>query len=235
MVADRTTTAVRTVACTRTAIIRPDALVVMGGALGDRTRCAVLLTVLDGIAYPAHMAEQLGLSRAGVSEHLTYLGGCGLLVRTRGDKPAPSSPTQRWSSGVTTTAWPAGAAHVPETPAAAPGGGLAAGVRHRRRGSVPAARRRAAVGQARVAGGPSPRRHRCRRREALELFAVAGAAHPATRNAHPGACGSRCWSHASTPPCCSPSEAGFGPWRWDGWGSPTSWPGPSASWPCSVA
>lgn len=65
-----------------TATNRLDALVVIGKALGDPTRCAVLLAVLDGVAYPAQMAEHLGLSRASVSNHLTCLRGCGLVVRT---------------------------------------------------------------------------------------------------------------------------------------------------------
>ena len=57
-----------------------DALVVVGRAIGDPTRCAVLLAVLDGVAYPASIAEHLSLSRASVSTHLTCLRGCGLVL-----------------------------------------------------------------------------------------------------------------------------------------------------------
>ena len=71
-----------TVISVLTATTRLDALVVVGRALGDRTRCAVLLAVLDGVVYPAQIAAHLRLSRAGVSNHLTCLRGCGLVVRT---------------------------------------------------------------------------------------------------------------------------------------------------------
>lgn len=206
----------------------------MGGALRDRTRYAVLLTVLDGIAYPAQMAEQLGLSRAGVSKHLTYLRGCGLLVRTRGDEPGTSSPTQRWSSRVTTTAWPAGAAHVPETPAAAlaadwpPAFGIDVGVLFLWLvGGLLSARLALLADPATSLPAFGARSSSC------SLWRGPPTRQP--RNAHSGVRGSRCWSPASTPPCCWPSEPGSRSWRCDGWGSPTSWPARSWSWPCSVA
>lgn len=52
----------------------------LGRALADPNRCRLLLLLLDGPAYPAVMAEDLGLSRSNVSNHLSCLRGCGLVV-----------------------------------------------------------------------------------------------------------------------------------------------------------
>ncbi len=52
----------------------------LGRALVDPTRCRLLVALLDGPAYPAQMAQALGLSRSNVSNHLTCLRGCGLVV-----------------------------------------------------------------------------------------------------------------------------------------------------------
>jgi DNA-binding transcriptional ArsR family regulator len=54
----------------------------LGRALGDPTRCQLLLTLLDGPAYSGQLAETLGLTRSNVSNHLTCLRGCGLIVGT---------------------------------------------------------------------------------------------------------------------------------------------------------
>lgn len=54
----------------------------LGRALADPTRCRILLTLLDGPDYPARVAEQLGLTRSNVSNHLACLRGCGLIVAT---------------------------------------------------------------------------------------------------------------------------------------------------------
>lgn len=59
---------------------RVDTLARLGRALADPNRCRLLLLLLDGPAYPATMAEALGLSRSNVSNHLTCLRGCGLVV-----------------------------------------------------------------------------------------------------------------------------------------------------------
>ncbi|GAB2966400.1 metalloregulator ArsR/SmtB family transcription factor [Amycolatopsis acidiphila] len=59
---------------------REDALARLGRALADPTRCRILVALLDGVAYPARLAEQLGLSRSNVSNHLACLRGCGLVV-----------------------------------------------------------------------------------------------------------------------------------------------------------
>jgi len=40
----------------------------------------VLLTLRDGPAYPAELAESLGVSRQVMSNHLACLRGCGLVV-----------------------------------------------------------------------------------------------------------------------------------------------------------
>jgi DNA-binding transcriptional ArsR family regulator len=59
---------------------RLDAMTRLGRALADPNRCRILLVLLDGPAYPAAMAEALGLSRPNVSNHLACLRGCGLVV-----------------------------------------------------------------------------------------------------------------------------------------------------------
>lgn len=57
-----------------------DALGRVGRALADPTRCRLLLELLEGPGYPAELAGRLGLTRANVSNHLTCLRGCGLVV-----------------------------------------------------------------------------------------------------------------------------------------------------------
>jgi DNA-binding transcriptional ArsR family regulator len=60
-----------------------DTLERVGTALADPTRRRILLTLVDGPAYPAELAEGLGIGRTNVSNHLTCLRGCGLVVATR--------------------------------------------------------------------------------------------------------------------------------------------------------
>ena len=57
-----------------------DALARFGHALSDPTRTRALLTLRDGPAYPADLAERLGVSRQALSNHLACLRGCGLVV-----------------------------------------------------------------------------------------------------------------------------------------------------------
>ena len=57
-----------------------EALARVGRALADATRRRLLLALLEGPAYPAHLADELGLTRQNVSNHLTCLRGCGLVV-----------------------------------------------------------------------------------------------------------------------------------------------------------
>lgn len=59
---------------------RGDALARVGRALADPTRCRILVALLDGVAYPAQLADSLGLTRSNVSNHLACLRGCGLVV-----------------------------------------------------------------------------------------------------------------------------------------------------------
>lgn len=51
-----------------------------GQALSDRTRARVMLALRDGPAYPAELADLLGVSRQVLSNHLACLRGCGLVV-----------------------------------------------------------------------------------------------------------------------------------------------------------
>jgi len=55
----------------------------VGTALADPTRRRILLVLLDGPAYPAELADQLGVGRTKISNHLTCLRGCGLVRTTR--------------------------------------------------------------------------------------------------------------------------------------------------------
>ena len=57
-----------------------DALARFGHALSDPTRTRVLLTLRDGPAYPADLAELVGVTRQAMSNHLACLRGCGLVV-----------------------------------------------------------------------------------------------------------------------------------------------------------
>lgn len=54
----------------------------IGTALADETRRLLLVRLLDGPAYPAELAEQFGLTKANVSNHLACLRGCGLVSTT---------------------------------------------------------------------------------------------------------------------------------------------------------
>lgn len=59
---------------------RLDVMQRLGRAMADPTRSRILLLLLDGPAYPAGIAEQLGLSRQNVSNHLACLRDCGIVV-----------------------------------------------------------------------------------------------------------------------------------------------------------
>lgn len=60
-----------------------DTLERVGTALADPTRRRILRILTNGPAYPAELAEQLGVGRTNVSNHLTCLRGCGLVRATR--------------------------------------------------------------------------------------------------------------------------------------------------------
>ncbi|WP_419994920.1 ArsR/SmtB family transcription factor [Streptomyces boninensis] len=59
-----------------------DALSRFGRALADPIRCRLLLALREGPAYPADLAESLGISRTRLSNHLACLRDCGLVVAT---------------------------------------------------------------------------------------------------------------------------------------------------------
>jgi DNA-binding transcriptional ArsR family regulator len=61
--------------------INAEALARVGTALADENRRRLLLELLNEPAYPADLAERLGMTRGNVSNHLACLRGCGL-VRT---------------------------------------------------------------------------------------------------------------------------------------------------------
>ena len=51
-----------------------------GAALSDPTRARVLLALREAPSYPADLADLLGVSRQSLSNHLSCLRGCGLVV-----------------------------------------------------------------------------------------------------------------------------------------------------------
>ena len=59
---------------------RLDVMNRLGRAMADPTRSRILLTLMDAPAHPAELAETLGLSRQNVSNHLTCLRDCGIVV-----------------------------------------------------------------------------------------------------------------------------------------------------------
>ncbi|MDX6311305.1 MAG: ArsR family transcriptional regulator, cadmium/lead-responsive transcriptional repressor [Streptomyces sp.] len=52
----------------------------LGRAMADPTRSRILLALLDAPGYPAELARELELTRTNVSNHLTCLRGCGIVV-----------------------------------------------------------------------------------------------------------------------------------------------------------
>lgn len=57
-----------------------DALSRFGHALSDPTRTRVLLRLRSGPAFPAELADEIGVTRQTLSNHLACLRGCGLVV-----------------------------------------------------------------------------------------------------------------------------------------------------------
>lgn len=51
-----------------------------GKALADPTRSSILMRLKDGPAFPAELAEAIGVSRQILSNHLACLRDCGLVV-----------------------------------------------------------------------------------------------------------------------------------------------------------
>ncbi|KAB1663227.1 Cd(II)/Pb(II)-sensing metalloregulatory transcriptional regulator CmtR [Pseudoclavibacter sp. CFCC 13611] len=52
----------------------------LGRAMADPTRSRILLSLMRKPGYPARLANDLGLTRTNVSNHLTCLRGCGIVV-----------------------------------------------------------------------------------------------------------------------------------------------------------
>ena len=59
---------------------RLDVMNRLGRAMADPSRSRILMALLEGPSYPAVLAEDLGLTRQNVSNHLTCLRGCGIVV-----------------------------------------------------------------------------------------------------------------------------------------------------------
>jgi len=59
---------------------RLDVMNRLGRAMADPTRSRILVSLLDGPSYPAVLSRSLGLSRSNVSNHLTCLRDCGIVV-----------------------------------------------------------------------------------------------------------------------------------------------------------
>ncbi|SED57736.1 DNA-binding transcriptional regulator, ArsR family [Rhodococcus jostii] len=61
-------------------LVHRDALARFGYALSDTTRTQILLSLRSGPGYPSELAEAIGVSRQILSNHLSCLRGCGLVV-----------------------------------------------------------------------------------------------------------------------------------------------------------
>ena len=61
---------------------RLDAVRRVGRALADATRGRILLELSRGPGYPSELADELGTTRANISNHLSCLRGCGLVTAT---------------------------------------------------------------------------------------------------------------------------------------------------------
>ncbi|TQC48938.1 transcriptional regulator [Rhodococcus sp. WS4] len=61
-------------------LVHRDALARFGYALSDTTRTQILLSLRSGPGYPSELAETIGVSRQILSNHLSCLRGCGLVV-----------------------------------------------------------------------------------------------------------------------------------------------------------
>lgn len=55
----------------------------VGYALSDPTRAAIMLALASGEKQPGELAENLGVSRQSISNHLTCLRGCALVSATK--------------------------------------------------------------------------------------------------------------------------------------------------------
>lgn len=61
---------------------RLDVMNRLGRALADPSRSRILLSLLQEPGYPGRLADDLGLTRSNVSNHLACLRGCGIVAAT---------------------------------------------------------------------------------------------------------------------------------------------------------
>jgi DNA-binding transcriptional ArsR family regulator len=61
-------------------LMHREALARFGYALSDPTRSSILLSLREEGRYPSDLADDIGVSRQTVSNHLACLRGCGLVV-----------------------------------------------------------------------------------------------------------------------------------------------------------
>lgn len=59
---------------------RVDVMNRLGRAMADPTRSRILMTLLERPSYPAVLSRELNLTRSNVSNHLTCLRDCGIVV-----------------------------------------------------------------------------------------------------------------------------------------------------------
>lgn len=59
---------------------RLDVMNRLGRAMADPTRSRILLSLLEAPGYPARLARELELTRTNVSNHLSCLRDCGIVV-----------------------------------------------------------------------------------------------------------------------------------------------------------
>lgn len=64
-------------------LVHTDALARFGHALSDPTRTRILIELRSAPRYPSDLADSLGVSRQGLSNHLACLRGCGLVIAVR--------------------------------------------------------------------------------------------------------------------------------------------------------
>ena len=63
-----------------TQVSRLDVMHRLGRAMADPTRSRILLRLLDDARYPGDLAHELELTRSNVSNHLSCLRDCGIVV-----------------------------------------------------------------------------------------------------------------------------------------------------------
>lgn len=59
---------------------RLDVMNRLGRAMADASRSRILMVLLEGPSYPAVLARDLEMTRSNVSNHLTCLRDCGIVV-----------------------------------------------------------------------------------------------------------------------------------------------------------